>query len=85
MSDGCKKGVLSVLDALLAPGERVKAHHSLFLLIANENERLALSSSSHPCSSVLSSFLKESAAMPNTSHSSAIPAGIPAASSRRQT
>lgn len=50
-------------------------------LIANENERLALSSSSHPCSSVLSSFLKESAAMPNTSHSSAIPAGLWAASS----
>lgn len=53
---------------------------AFFLLIANKNERLALSSNSHPCSSVLSSLLKESAALPNTSHSSAIPAGILAAS-----
>lgn len=85
MSYGCKKGVLSVLDALLALGRRFKEHHSLFLVIANENERLALLSSSHPCSSVLSGFPKESAALPNTSPSPAIPAGIPAASSAGQT
>lgn len=76
MSYGCQKGIFSVLHVLLALGRRVKAHHSLILLIANENERLALSSSSHPCSSVLSGFLKESVALPNTSHSSAIPAAF---------
>lgn len=59
VSCGCKRGDPSEMNVLLAPDRRIKVHQSLFLLIADENERLALPCSSHPCSSVLPSFLKE--------------------------